>query len=81
LPGTDADSSGAPGARAAEPGERDDQVDGRNALGQIGRGRGTDQHDSRCREAGAQGAKEGSRLQSFRHTAVDDDRDIHSRTV
>ncbi|MEA2637143.1 MAG: hypothetical protein QOE18_200, partial [Chloroflexota bacterium] len=50
-------------------------------LGQIGRGRGADQDDSRCGEAGAQRAQQWSRLQSFRHTAVDHDRDIHPRTV
>ena len=69
------------GAPAPEPGQRDDLVNRRNAVGEVDRRRRADQHDPGGGVARAQGAQERCRLQGFGHSAVHHHRDIHSRTV
>ena len=66
---------------APQPGERDDLVDGRNAIRDVHRGGRADERNPGCWIARAQRPQQGRRLQSLRHSAIDDDRDVHGSTV
>ena len=81
MPRSVAQSRSPPVPLPRSPGSANDPVNRRNAVGEVHRRRRADQGDPGGGVAGAQGAKERRRLQSFGDAAVHDHRDIHSRTV
>ena len=69
------------GPLAPQPCERDDLVDGRNAVCDVHRRRRADERDTSRRIARSQRPQQRRRLQRLGHPAVDDHRDVHAGTV